>query len=120
MAESKSRQEILQRFQKLEERKVEMAKDRNARVFKVWTSDGAMLHELAKGADKGIRSLRNNMLTRFDAKTVTDFLERFNEILKDLNDFNVAVSKIARIPYREPAMFKEKEVADVKKVDKAK
>lgn len=98
---SEENKNVQSREQRME-RKLELAKDRDTRVVFARTGDTHMVLDIARQADRGIRILRNGVLTRFKPDEVLPLIENYHKAMKDLSDAARAISVKTNTPYKEP------------------
>lgn len=84
------------------ERKLELAKDRDTRVVFARTGDTHMVLDIARQADRGIRMLRNGLLTRYKPDEALPLIEDYHKAMKALSEAARAISVMTNTPYKEP------------------
>ena len=76
--------------------------DRNLWQIVVRVPDTRRVIQIAKQADRGIRSLRNGLLIHYSAEEVIPLLEDFERATKNLNEAAEKICELAKMPYKAP------------------
>ncbi|MBN2251638.1 MAG: hypothetical protein JW724_06165 [Candidatus Altiarchaeota archaeon] len=79
-----------------------MARERNARVIRCNTPDTYTLLDLARGADRSVRALRNRLLVSLQPEQVVPLLERYKQLMMDLSDLVEQTHAICGMDYSVP------------------
>ena len=97
----------LERMQAFQERKMELAKQRDSRVVIVRTRDFEAILNIARAADRALNILRRNAGIRFDFDEVAKHVERFKKALIELHRATEEICRTTDTPYRAPAWLAE-------------
>lgn len=82
--------------------KREAAFDRNLWQIVVRVPDTRRVVNIARQADRGIRSLRNGLLVHYPAEEVIPLLEDFERATKKLHEAAEKICERAGMPYKAP------------------
>ncbi len=96
-------------MQERQERRINLAKERNSRVMIVRSNDTHELFNIATSIDKAMRRLRDGMGLQYSFEDGELFIKEYNNILYDFNDYAKRICKLTNIKYKEPKIFKKKE-----------
>ena len=84
-----------------------LARERNARVILCNSSDTYVLLDIAKAADRGLKSLRSRLLISLTADEVMPLLEEYTKKIVSLHQIVEKICKTAKIKYRIPRGIKQ-------------
>lgn len=84
------------------ERKISLAQERDSRVVLVRTNDTHRILDIVRGADRGVRLIRANLLIRYQPEEVLPLLQEYQEAIDRLNKTAIKICSLAGVPYRSP------------------
>jgi len=96
-----------ERFRERQERKVNLAKERNTRVVFARTRDTGNILNIVAAADKAVERLRSGMGYRYSVEEVANLLEEYKGIILQLSDITQKMCEKTDIPYRMPEWIKD-------------
>lgn len=84
-----------------------LSRERNARVILCNTSDTYVLLDIAKSADRGLKSLRSRLLISLPPEEVIPLIEEYTKKILALHETVKKICKTANIQYRVPRGIKQ-------------
>lgn len=102
-----TREQMAQFFQALQERKEQLAKQRETRVVFARTRDTEAVLTIAQAADRALNRLRRNAGLRYPFDKVAKYVEDYKNAILAMHRVVDDMCKYAEVPYRVPAWVRD-------------
>ncbi len=106
-----------ERVREIQERKVNLAKERNSRVILTRTRDTLNALGIMAAADKAVARLRAGMGYQYDFQEVANLIEEYKSAILQLSEITQKMCEKTDIPYRVPRWVKSIKEGNGKEVE---
>lgn len=102
-----TREQLAQFFQAMQERKEQLAKQRETRVVFARTRDTEAVLAIAQAADRALNRLRRNAGLQYPFDKVAKYVEDYKNAILAMHKVVDDMCKYAEVPYRVPAWVRD-------------